>query len=136
MLADHECHTTLVTKYFFSGALGAVTNIITLYILEGIIGWFYLYAIVPAYVSGFLVAFLFHKYWTYKDYNHGRFPRQLTFYTMVATFNLFLNVPLMYFAVDILGGGVIISQIIIVILLGIIGYIVNTRHTFKERHDD
>lgn len=136
MLAEHEDHLTMVVRYFVSGAAGAIANILVLYFLEGPFGFFYLYATVVSYVSGFLVAFLFHKYWTYGDNNHSRLPRQLTFYSIVAACNLVLNISLMYFAVDKLGGGVIISQIIIIILLGIIGYIVNTRHTFKDRHDD
>lgn len=136
MLGHDECHTTLVTKYFISGAAGALANIFLLYLLEGPLGFYYLYSTVVSYVGGFFVSFLFHKYWTYRDTNHSRLPKQLTFYASVALMNLFLNIPLMYFFVEKLGVGVIISQLVIIILLGIIGYVVNTRHTFKERHED
>jgi len=135
MLGVNENHQTLLIRYFVSGLVGAVVNILILYLLEGLLGYFYLYSVTASYFSGFVVAFLFHKYWTYKDGNHLRLPRQLIFYSIVAGSNYFLNISIMYFSVNKLGMGVIVSQIIIIILLGIIGYIVNTRHTFKDRNE-
>jgi putative flippase GtrA len=127
-------HHITIPKYAISGIIGAALNILLLYMLKDIVGFHYLNATFISFLSGIALAFFLHKFWTFRDNNLGRLPKQLSLYLLIAIVNLFLNMPLMYLLVEKVGLWYIYSQLVIVIALGAVSYLINNVITFKKHH--
>lgn len=119
-------------KYVFSGGTAAVVDFVLLYSLTDLIGFWYLYSAIMAYVASFFTAFFLQKFWTFRDSNLGRMKKQLTIYASIAVASLALNSIMMYFLVSILFVWYLAAQFISSGILAIGSFLINKAITFRD----
>jgi len=112
--------------------MGAVTNLVLLYLLAELAGLYYITAATLAYFSGIIVGFLFQKFWTFRDTQLGTFPRQFIFYATVSVANLFLNIVLLYLFVEYAYLWYIYAQALAILILNTMSYLIHRHITFRE----
>lgn len=74
-------------KFFFIGGFFAFSDLVLLYILTDIFGWFYLYSAVFGFILITSLAFFVHKKFTFQCKRQDR-SRQYTFYFMINAIGL------------------------------------------------
>jgi putative flippase GtrA len=123
-----------VTKFLISGGTAAFVDLVILYFLTDILGWWYLLSAVIAFLVAFGVSFNLQKRWTFRDYSDDRFFRQLVLYLSFSLFvNLILNTFLLYLFVDFLGVWYLLSQVIVSLLIAVLSFFVYGKLIFKVR---
>lgn len=119
-------------KYIFSGGTAAMVDFTILYFLTDLMGLWYLYSAVAAYIASFLTAFLLQKFWTFRDFRMDQLGRQLFLYGSISVAGLGINSILMYLLVSVWGLWYILAQFIISGLLAIGSFLINKTFTFKS----
>ncbi len=100
-------------RYVISGGLGAVTNLLTLFVLVEYFHLWYLFATVLAFFFAFGVSFTMQKFFTFTDYSKGKTKKQSGIYFVIQICNLLINALFMYIFVDVFYIHYLLSQIII-----------------------
>jgi putative flippase GtrA len=120
--------------YLFSGGTAALVNLVTLYVLTDLIGWWYLISATFSFLVAFWVSYLLQKYWTFRDKTEDTGHRQKSLYFLVALINLAINTVLMYFFVDIvhIWGEHMVAQILTSALIAIESFFVYKIFIFKK----
>jgi dolichol-phosphate mannosyltransferase len=121
----------VILRYGISGVIGILVNLITLYLLTDLAGLWYLLSAVLAYIMSFIVAFTLQKYWTFRDTDHSRLPRQATLYLMIALGALLFDLLALYILVDIFEFWYLGSQIFVLAIIAGTSFLLNKNITFK-----
>lgn len=119
-------------RYLLAGSMAALVDLALLYIFTDWFGVWYLASATIAFLGSFLTSFVLQKFWTFRDHNLGRIPKQLTIYLIAGVASLFLNSTLMYFWVDILRIWYMSAQMITAGILAIGSFLLNHKVTFKK----
>ena len=119
-------------KYIISGGTAAAVDFALLYLLTDLIGVWYLYSAIVAYVASFFTSFTMQKFWTFQDSDLKRIRRQFLIYLSAALIGLLLNSIMMYFWVSILHVWYLAAQFITMGILAIGSFFINTTLTFKK----
>ncbi len=119
-------------KYIISGGIAAVVQLSLLYILTEVFGWWYIYSVSIAYGIAMMVAFLLHKFWTFRDNRLNYLAPQFVVFGIISTINFFINPLLVGGLVEWLHIWYIIAQIIVMILLAIESFFLNKSLTFRR----
>ncbi|TSC70618.1 MAG: GtrA family protein [Parcubacteria group bacterium Gr01-1014_46] len=122
-------------RYFISGSTAGVTDIAVLYILNTILGIYYLISAILAFLVAFFVSFLLHKFWTFKSHEEAT-HRQMAIYLLTSLFGLSLNTILMYIFVDHIHVQVILSQIIVGLLVACVSFFISRNFVFKYKPEN
>ncbi len=122
----------VVIRYLLSGGTAGVTDLIALYLLNGILGIYYLLSAILAFIMAFFVSFTLHKFWTFKSHEEST-HKQVILYFSASLFGLSLNTLLMYIFVDYFHIEVILSQIIVGLLVACFSFFISRNLVFKYK---
>jgi len=111
----------VVIRYLIAGGTSGVVDLVALYLFNNVLGIYYLFSVVLAFLVAFFVSFLSHKFWTFKNYRKET-RKQIIMYLFSSVFGLFLNTILMYIFVDYFHLQVILSQIIVGLLVACVNF--------------
>ncbi|PKM89106.1 hypothetical protein CVU83_00595 [Candidatus Falkowbacteria bacterium HGW-Falkowbacteria-2] len=111
-----------VIKFFLSGGLAGVVDLVALYIFHGVFKWDIVVATSAAFLCSFVVSFSLQKLWTFRNYSQVRLPRQLFMYFGSAFIAMYFNGWAMHMLVNNLGVWYLLSQIIVNLFLGVVNY--------------
>ncbi len=100
-----------VIKYIISGGTAATLNLAFLYVLTDWFGIWYLLSAVFAFSAGFIVSFIFQKFWTFSDHRTENIHLQAGAYLLAGLANLGLNTLCIYLFVTYLGFHYLLAQI-------------------------
>ncbi len=89
-----------IIRFILSGGIGAIAQISFLYFFTSIIGLWYIFSGVCAFLCSQTVSFLFHKLWTFKNFNKDNAHIQVGLFLCTGVLNLVLNTVLLYLFVD------------------------------------
>lgn len=120
-------------RYIFSGVIASVSNLAILYLLVNGIHLWYLISAVISFSCGIIVGYLFHKFFTFKDYSRDDIPIQFSRFLIYNMVMLGINTLLMYIFVDFLGVLYIISQVIITVSIAFLNYFFFNMVIFPEK---
>ncbi|MDO8590606.1 MAG: GtrA family protein [bacterium] len=101
-----------IVKYLISGGTAAMVNLVLLYILTDLFGVWYLTSGVIAFSAGFIVSFVFQKFWTFSDHRREVMHIQAGAYLVVGIVNLGLNTLFIYLLVTYAGFHYLWAQIV------------------------
>lgn len=102
----------ILLRYLIAGFTGAGTQIGLLYVFTDIVGFWYIYSSLLAFIAAIMVSFTLQKFWTFADKEIKKVHHQFVRYLVVAILGIFINTICMYLLVDILGLWYIFAQII------------------------
>lgn len=122
----------IIIKYSIVGTIGALTNIVAIYLFTDIFNLFYIFSAGAAAFLGYVVAFLLHKYWTFRSYDHNLFVKQAFAFFMVSVMNMIGNMVILIVLVEYVGWWYMASQTIAVITTSIVSFLINRRVTFGD----
>jgi putative flippase GtrA len=129
-----------LSRFILSGSSAALVHFVLLYIFTEYFGIYYLVSTIISFILSSVVAFLMHKFWTYKNHNKEKIPSQFSFHFLVVGINLVLNTFLVYIFVEWIGLWYILAQFTISIILAfesffILGWVFRHRtHSVTENH--
>ena len=117
-------------RFIIAGGTSAFVDLTLLFVLHEAFGVYYLLSAILAFVGAFGVSFTLHKYWTFKSHQEDT-NKQLILYLGTSLFGLFLNTVLMYVFVDVLGVGVMLSQLIVGGMVAFSSFFISRKFVFK-----
>ncbi|HWO06982.1 MAG TPA: GtrA family protein [Candidatus Paceibacterota bacterium] len=108
-------------RFLFSGGVGFVTVLSMLYILTDIVGIWYLFSFVIAFLIGTTVSFVLQKFFTFGDGTFGarRVSGQAAVYISLAVFNLGVNSLLLYLLVEYAGLHYLVVQFFVSLMIAV-----------------
>ncbi len=131
-----------VIKFLIAGGTAASVNLVILYLLTEFAHFWYLISSAFAFIISFFVSFYLQKFWTFADNSREKIIKQMTSYLIVALLNLFLNLLLMLFFVEIVGLWYMLAQLISEALIATESYLVynvlifsRVRRKYKKQDD-
>lgn len=134
-LVWHYFGKHIVTRYLFSGGLGAATDLLVLYVLVDLLGVWYLAGSSVAFVIAWFVSFGMQKFWTFQ--NHERqsaiVGRQALIFFGIAIVNLALNTASMYVLVNYFDVWYITAQIMTSIFIAVESFFAYKFLVFNNR---
>lgn len=132
IIKDAFAHPEIIVRYSIVGTIGALTNIVSIYVFTDIIGVYYMLSAGIAAFLGYITAFILQKYWTFKDFDRTVFTRQAFSFLMVSIFNMMGSIAILFILVEYVGWWYVASQIIAVGTTSIIGFFINRNVTFRK----
>ena len=118
-------------KYFVVGSLGTLINLIVLYFSVELVGLPYLFGGALGFTLGVTSNYFLNKEWTFYDKGSVTF-KQYRRYLYVSLIGLIGGTSLLYLFVEFLGLWYLFSQIISIIIMGIVSFILHRFWTFKR----
>ena len=119
----------LLIRYLISGGSSAFVALVSLTFFVEVIGLWYIFGSILAFLVGFLVSFLLQKHWTFED-KAKQVRKQMLTYLLISVTNLGINTLLMYIFVDLLGLWYILSWVIAGALIAISSLFVYRKYVF------
>lgn len=119
-------------KFGISGTTATLVDLILLYVLHGVLGAGLILSSSLAFVAAFLVSFYLQKFWTFRNANTEKIPKQLLIYLFVGTTNLVLNALLVHTAVRRFHIYYLLAQLMSTILLSIWSFLMNKFVIFEK----
>lgn len=120
-------------KFFFIGSFFAFLDLVILYILTNIFGWFYLYSAVFGFIFVTSIAFFIHKKFTFQCKREDRL-RQYIFFFLVNIIGLGIYSGILYIWVEYLGFFYLHVAILDKFLIFIWNFFANKYITFRIQH--
>ncbi|HUO50635.1 MAG TPA: GtrA family protein [Candidatus Paceibacterota bacterium] len=121
----------LFVRFCIVGAIGAVVQLLVLYVLHGVFEMWYLSASVLAFLAAALVGYLLQRGWTFRS-KSARVVREAGGYGLILVANFFLNVTFMYVLVDVLGAWYLGAQALSIAVLSVGSFFANRAFVFKK----
>ena len=119
-------------KYIIAGSTAAGVDLVLLFLLTDIIGLWYFYSAIVAYICSFFTSFFLQKFWTFRDNDRGRIKKQLAIYIAVAGISLTLNSFFMFVLVSLLHVWYLMAQVVTKGILAVGSFVFNKTVTFKK----
>jgi putative flippase GtrA len=139
-------HIYLLTRYGVSGIIGALIQIVSLYVWVSLLGFehTYLLGLVLGFILALIATFLLQKYWAFKDTESKSIPHQLLYYSLVAVSGLALNALLLAgakllltsYSVDFFHGWYLMVQTLITGLVAVFNFSLNYWITFSKARQE
>jgi len=107
-----------------------------LFILHGILKFHLIISATISFASAFVVSFIFHKFWTFRNEDKSKIPIQAATYFSVALVNLALNAKFVFFLVRRLGVFYLYAQMISGTILSIITFLTLHFIVFKNTDEE
>ncbi|MEK7088476.1 MAG: GtrA family protein [Patescibacteria group bacterium] len=125
---------SVIPRYLIGGAVGAATNVFSLFLLVEIFGVWYLLAAVWSFLIAWLVSFLLQKYWTFQNYltENGALQKQASYFFAISLFNLLPNTLLIYIFVDFFRWWYLLAQVFSSALIAISSFFLYKRFVFQQ----
>ncbi len=122
----------ILLRYFVSGLTAASTNIGLLYVFTDIVGIWYLYSSMLAFVCAITISFSLQKFWAFADKNLQSVHYQLLKYVGVAILGILLNIACMFILVDLFGMWYIFAQIITGAFVAVLNFLMYKFFIFQN----
>jgi putative flippase GtrA len=119
-----------MVRFFFSGGMGAFTQIFFLYFFTEIVGLWYLISAIIAFCISVVVSFSLQKSLTFNHETSRKAHTQIVLYCMNALMNVCINTLILYFLVDILHAYYLLAQLISSLLIAGLSFFVYKRFIF------
>ncbi|MDP3710313.1 MAG: GtrA family protein [bacterium] len=119
-------------KYIIAGSTAAGVDLILLFLLTDMVGMWYFYSAIIAYICSFFTSFFLQKFWTFRDNDRSRIKKQLAIYIATAGVSLTLNSFFMFVFVSFFQIWYLTAQFITSALLAFGSFILNKTVTFKK----
>jgi glycosyltransferase involved in cell wall biosynthesis/putative flippase GtrA len=123
----------ILLRYFVSGISGASTQIGLLYVFTDVVGLWYIYSSVLAFVVAIAISFVLQKFWTFADRETKKVHQQFARYMVVAILGVFINTFSMYIFVDIFAVWYILSQIFTGVIIAILNFFMYKFFIFNKK---
>lgn len=120
-----------IIRFCLGGIIGVSVYYIILYTLTEYAGVWYLFSSIIAYVFNYISNFFIQKFWTFKNKNTQKIPKQIFLYFVIAGVFFISNTMLLYIFVEYGKISYMHSQIILTIILSIASYF-TTKKIFKH----
>lgn len=120
-------------RYVISGGITALTELVFLYLFTQILGIWYIFSLLLAFIISFIVSFSLQKFWTFGDTATHRIHIQASTYLFVALINLALNAALLYLLVQFTGLWYIYSQILCDAFIAISSFLIYKFIIFERK---
>lgn len=133
IIKDAFAHPEIFMRYFLVGTTGALTNLGVIYVCTDIFGLYYIISAAIAAFAGYITAFILHKYWTFKDFDHSLFTRQALSFLAVSILNMAGSIVILFVLVEFVGWWYFASQAIAVSTMSAVGFFINRHVTFNKR---
>lgn len=143
LYAVHRMELLFLMRYGITGGTGAVIQIVGLYLWVSVLNLReqYLWGVVLAYVVAVVVTFLMQKYWTFRDYMHSLFAKQLAWYIAISLGNLGLNALILHAGkiafetagIDYFSGWYLLVQVGAIGTVAVVSFLSNRYITFRAR---
>ncbi len=125
-------NSIMFVRYFISGITSAGFNIGLLYVFTDIVGIWYLYSSIIAFVLALFLSFGLQKFVVFKDSNVKNIHKQFSKFFIVAVLSVITNTVLIFICTDYLGIWYILSQIIAGFFVMIQNFILYKIFIFKK----
>ncbi len=122
-----------VVRYIIGGGMSAVVNLSILYILNSLIGVYYLTASIISFMAAFFVSWAFHKFLTFRDHSTDNMHKQGALYFLTSLFGLSLNTLILYISVDLIHMPVLLGAIVAGILTAFCTFFISKHIVFKVK---
>jgi len=123
-----------LVRFVISGLTVAAAGFAALYSFTEFAHIWYLYSVVLAFFSSFVISFTLQKLWTFKNKNFDLMSRQVFFYFLVTVCNLEINILIVYLLVEKVGLWYMLAQFIAEAIIAIESFIVYKFAIFKEKN--
>lgn len=125
-----KCNT--LVRFLISGGTAALTLFVLLYLFTEVIGIWYLFSSMLAFVGAFSVSFTLHKFWTFRDSALHRAPKQAILHLMVGLGNLVCNVTFLYVFVEYAHIHYLLAQFVSAGLLAVVSFFIYKHGIFHQ----
>jgi glycosyltransferase involved in cell wall biosynthesis/putative flippase GtrA len=102
----------IALRYFVCGITAAATNIGLLYIFTDIVGIWYLYSSILAFLLSLVISFVLQKFVVFKDMQTDKMHHQFSKFFIAAVLGVITNTAIVFVCVDVFGIWYIFSQIV------------------------
>lgn len=119
-------HTFLsykVIRFLISGGLSATIHIGTVFVLNHLLGIWYLYATAFGFLCAVVFNFIMQKFFTFQNTQTQTMHHQSIVFFCVALINFTMNGALMVFFVERIGLIPVIAQIVVALIIAVWSYI-------------
>ncbi|MFZ1987934.1 MAG: GtrA family protein [Minisyncoccia bacterium] len=125
-------HLLRVTRFVVSGIVAAGVNLAIFHVLTSMVGLWYLYAVVVAFLISFFVSFLLQKLWTFKDGSSETIHKQVASFFLLQFSNMFLNITGVFVLVEYAGFWSIAAQFITLLILAVETFLISHWFIFSS----
>ncbi len=122
----------MLLRYLVAGITGASTQIGLLYVFTDIVGLWYIYSSLLAFLIAIIISFTLQKFWTFADGEIKKAHYQFAYYIGVAVLGIFINTIFMYIFVDIFGIWYIFAQILTGGIIAVFNFIMYKFFIFNK----
>jgi putative flippase GtrA len=126
-----ELHLEKFLKYALVGGLAGLAELALLHYLDTRTALWYVYSSVLASVLGFSISFVIRKVWVFRDPELKDLGRQLSIYAAALVLVIIINTSIVSFCVEHFHWPLLLAQLAASTFTGKIGYIINSRYTFR-----
>jgi len=119
--------------YIFIGILVGLLNIIILFISTEYLGIYYIYSAIISLFIGNVIKFILNKIWTFNEKIKHKFVNGFVWFMAIGLFTIILNIILLYIFTDFLRIYYVLSQLISLMIVGLLGFYLNDMLTFNRK---
>ena len=112
-----------IVRFSISGTISAAIDLGILYALTDILGIWYIASATFAFIVSATINFYMQKFWSFRAGETEYLRKQVFFFALLGVFNIIANTALLYFFVEWFGIWYIFSQIIIILILGVVNFV-------------
>ncbi len=120
-----------IIRFLFSGAVGAGTNLLILFVLTRYLGLYYVLSVIISFIIATTVSFIMQKYCTFQDKSQEVIHNQALAFTIVAIINLFINTYIVYAFVEFAHFHYLIGQVFASIIVAFESFFVYKIFIFR-----
>jgi putative flippase GtrA len=120
-----------IKRYVIVGVLSIVVNASTMFILDTIFGFWYIFSAVSAFLVGYITAFTLHKYWTFEKREIEKTFFQATSFFFISLGILGAHTLLLTFSVEVLHIIPTIAHVSILSFMAFVSFWLNRFITFR-----
>lgn len=119
-------------RFAIVGVINTLINLVALFIFTDILGVYYLFSAVLAFLIANINSFIMNKSWTFNEKKWEKTGNKYVKFFIISIASLLINLVLLYFFTDILGVYYMFSQILAIAVALWINFLGNKLWTFKD----
>lgn len=127
-------HSFMAVRFFLCGITSAGINIFALYIFTDVVGIWYLYSSILAFLISLITSFLLQKFIVFKDRKTHDLPQQFSKFSLALILGTITNTILIYIFVEWFNIWYILSQIMAGIFVMVQNFLLYKIYIFKKRY--
>lgn len=120
-------------RFLIVGGVNTVVGYLLFALLNAVLGWQYLVALVVSYVFATLIAFLLHRRYTFRVHRSGNILVDLIRFEAVYAVLLAFNTVALWLLVDIGRVPPLLAQAIVVVVSTVLSFVGNKLFSFRRR---